>query len=92
MWGRFEKKKNKTPHADYNRPQRISRYQKVIDRFSYLNIFLEKKPVLLILAESYEHMIQIQRLIPESMDFDIIYSYDSFRVRVHCFEKKRYFA
>lgn len=57
--------------------ERISRYQKVIDRFSYLNIFLEKKPVLLILAESYEHMIQIQRLIPESMDFDIIYSYDT---------------
>ena len=56
--------------------ERISRYQKVIDRFAYLNISLKKKPVLLILAESYEHMIQIQRLIPEPLDFDIIFSYD----------------
>lgn len=56
--------------------ERINRYQKVIDRFAYLNISLKKKPVLLILAESYEHMIQIQRLIPEPLDFDIIFSYD----------------
>ena len=56
--------------------ERIGRYQKVIDRFAYLNISLKKKPVLLILAESYEHMIQIQRLIPEPLDFDIIFSYD----------------
>lgn len=56
--------------------ERINRYQKVINRYRHLNIFLNEKPILLILAESYEHIIEIKNLIPNSLDFSLIYSYD----------------
>lgn len=56
--------------------ERIDRYQKVIDRYAFLNISLERKPILIILAESYRHMALIRRLIPNTVSFNIIYSYD----------------
>lgn len=56
--------------------ERLKQYQKIVRKHKNLNVPLNEKPTLLILAESYEHIIEINNLIPNTLDFSIIYSYD----------------
>lgn len=57
--------------------ERITRYKKVIDNDKKLNITVNTEPVVIFLAEDYEHMKEVKNLIGCNLGFKYMFTYDT---------------
>lgn len=52
------------------------RYQRVIENYETLNIKFNKAPLMIFLAEDFEHMLEIQKLTEQYTGIIKLFTYD----------------